>query len=70
VQVAKTYYTNSQLYVMLRPDAMEIPYVYDNFQWTHCDVRFILVLGTNPRRIEAVVESNSPADISFGPFGV
>lgn len=34
----KKYYTNQQLYTMLKPDQMDSPYIYDNFEWTHCDV--------------------------------
>ena len=38
VDSAKQYYTNHQLYTMLRPDQMDSPYIYDNFEWSHCDV--------------------------------
>ena len=38
VEGAKSYYTNRQLLELLRPDAMRIPYTYDNFEWPHCDV--------------------------------
>ena len=34
----KTYYTNKMLYDLLAPDGMSIPYIYDNFEWQHCDV--------------------------------
>lgn len=53
MQIAKTYYTNRRLYAMLRPDAMDNPYVYDNFQWAHCDVSFYF-FGTYP------YQNNSP----------
>lgn len=31
------FYTNSELYDRLRPDAPTIPYMYDNFAWPHCE---------------------------------
>lgn len=34
----KSYYTNQELYGLFEPDGMAVPYVYDNFQWPHCDV--------------------------------
>lgn len=34
----KGYYTNAELYDLLHPGEMELPYVYDNFAWPHCDV--------------------------------
>ena len=38
VQVPKKYQTNIELYDLLRPDGIAIPYTYDNFEWPHCDV--------------------------------
>ncbi|CAN0103275.1 unnamed protein product, partial [Pylaiella littoralis] len=35
---AKVYYTNTELYDLLRPDGEDIPYMYNNFAWTHCSV--------------------------------
>ncbi|CBJ26075.1 tyrosinase-like protein 2 [Ectocarpus siliculosus] len=35
---AKRYYTNMELYGLLRPDQSDLPYVYDNFAWPHCSV--------------------------------
>ncbi|CAM9196291.1 unnamed protein product [Pylaiella littoralis] len=32
----KTYYTNAELYDLLHPLGV-IPYLYDNFDWPHCD---------------------------------
>ena len=34
----KKYYTNEMMYHLLAPDGMNTPYVYDNFEWSHCDV--------------------------------
>ena len=34
----KTYYTNGDLYDLLRPDRADLPYMYDNFAWPHCSV--------------------------------
>lgn len=34
----KTYYTNAELYQLLDPNGNDLPYVYDNFEWPHCDV--------------------------------
>lgn len=42
----KTYYTNHELYTMLRPDEMNNPYIYDNFEWTHCDEQGVFIHGT------------------------
>ncbi|CAM9993354.1 unnamed protein product [Ectocarpus sp. 12 AP-2014] len=33
----KKYYTNAELYQLLDPNGDEVPYVYDNFEWPHCD---------------------------------
>lgn len=30
-------YTNSEIFEFLSPLNEELPYVYDNFEWTHCD---------------------------------
>ena len=37
-EMPKTYYTNEELYDLLRPDGEAAPYMYDNFQWEHCAV--------------------------------
>lgn len=34
----KSYYTNDDLYRMAKPDGEQLPYMYDNFNWEHCDV--------------------------------
>lgn len=34
----KEYYTNTELYQLLKPDGEAMPYAYDNFEWPHCDV--------------------------------
>eukprot|EP00752_Nemacystus_decipiens_P016248 g14528.t1 len=34
----KTFYTNADLYDLLRPDRADLPYMYDNFAWPHCSV--------------------------------
>lgn len=34
----KKYYTNAEIYHFLAPNGEPIPYVYDNFEWPHCDV--------------------------------
>lgn len=39
VQPMKEFYTNRDLYTHFDPDRVEMPYVYDNFQWPHCEVR-------------------------------
>lgn len=36
----KTYYTNEELYELLKPRDGVLPYMYDNFDWPHCDVSF------------------------------
>lgn len=38
VASAKKYYTNGEMYALLHPGEMDLPYVYDNFEWEHCDV--------------------------------
>lgn len=38
VPAMKKYYTNGELYGLLHPAKMNLPYVYDNFEWPHCDV--------------------------------
>lgn len=48
----KEYYTNAELYQLLRPDGEAIPYAYDNFEWPHCDVS---------RRVPDVEELTSAA---------
>ncbi|CAN0353347.1 unnamed protein product [Ectocarpus sp. 6 AP-2014] len=37
----KKYYTNAELYHLLDPNGDEVPYVYDNFEWPHCDEKGI-----------------------------
>lgn len=32
------YYTNEELYANLRPDKPQLPYMYDNFEWPHCEI--------------------------------
>jgi hypothetical protein len=34
---AGTYYTNMELYSLLHPASQKLQYVYDNFNWAHCD---------------------------------
>ena len=34
---ANTYYTNAELYTLLHPMSQKLQYVYDNFNWPHCD---------------------------------
>ena len=34
---ANTYYTNMELYTLLHPMSQKLQYVYDNFNWPHCD---------------------------------
>lgn len=41
VEAVKEYYTNQQLYTMLKPDQMDSPYIYDNFEWSHCEVSVV-----------------------------
>eukprot|EP00752_Nemacystus_decipiens_P013022 g11520.t1 len=43
VEAAKEYYTNHQLYTMLRPDQMDSPYIYDNFEWSHCAAQGVFI---------------------------
>lgn len=38
VEPLKKYYTNENLYDLFSPIRAEMPYVYDNFEWPHCDV--------------------------------
>ncbi|CAM9975327.1 unnamed protein product [Ectocarpus fasciculatus] len=45
IEIPKVYYTNSQLYDMLKPDQMDSPYVYDNFEWGHCDAQGVYIHG-------------------------
>ncbi len=40
----KNYYTNGELYDLLHPGEMNLPYVYDNFAWPNCDVSVCLGL--------------------------
>lgn len=37
----KKYYTNQELYELLKPSGLALPYVYDHFKWYHCDVSFM-----------------------------
>lgn len=37
----KSYYTNGELYDLLRPDENTLPYIYDNFNWPHCSVNVL-----------------------------
>jgi hypothetical protein len=32
------FYTNTELYQLLHPKSDTLPYVYDNFNWAHCEV--------------------------------
>lgn len=32
-----TFYTNAELYEKLEPNLEILPYMYDNFQWPHCE---------------------------------
>lgn len=41
----KVYYTNGELYDLLRPEETDLPYVYDNFAWPHCSVSSGLLLA-------------------------
>lgn len=34
----KSYYSNRDLYDLLHPGETNCPYIYDNFEWPHCDV--------------------------------
>ncbi|CAN0097768.1 unnamed protein product [Ectocarpus sp. 6 AP-2014] len=45
IEIPKAYYTNTQLYAMLKPDKMDSPYVYDNFEWGHCDAQGVYIHG-------------------------
>lgn len=38
VPTMKKYYTNGELYKLLHPAEADLPYVYDNFDWPHCEV--------------------------------
>lgn len=38
VTPVKKYHTNEELYDKFRPDGMDIPYLYDNLDWSHCEV--------------------------------
>ncbi|CAM9867117.1 unnamed protein product, partial [Ascophyllum nodosum] len=42
VQAPKKYHTNIELYNLLQPDGMAIPYMYDNFLWSHCEVSLLI----------------------------
>lgn len=33
------YYTNSELYTLLHPKNIHLPYMYDNFEWPHCEMQ-------------------------------
>ena len=39
VEEQKHYYTNQELYTQLKPDEMTSPYIYEHFEWVHCEVR-------------------------------
>eukprot|EP00752_Nemacystus_decipiens_P001330 g1320.t1 len=43
VPVMKNYYTNGELYDLLHPSEMNLPYVYDNFEWPHCDEQGVYI---------------------------
>ncbi|CAM9942282.1 unnamed protein product [Scytosiphon promiscuus] len=45
VKGTKSYYTNNDLYAMLHPSKMGIPYAYDNFDWSHCDAQGVFIHG-------------------------
>jgi len=32
------YYSNSDLYSLLHPQNEDLPYIYDNFEWPHCEL--------------------------------
>ena len=34
----KHYFTNQELYTQLKPDGMSSPYIYEHFEWAHCEV--------------------------------
>lgn len=42
---AKVYYTNEELYAKLSPDEVSMPYMYENFEWTHCEVSLAHSVG-------------------------
>ena len=35
---ASGYYTNKELYDFLDPRNPQLPYVYENFKWAHCEL--------------------------------
>ncbi|CAB1110722.1 unnamed protein product [Ectocarpus sp. CCAP 1310/34] len=39
----KGYYTNAELYDLLHPAGMQLPYMYDNFAWPHCDAQGVFI---------------------------
>lgn len=43
----KKYYSNADLYELLRPDKTDLPYLYDNFAWPHCSVRVSVLISRN-----------------------
>eukprot|EP00903_Cladosiphon_okamuranus_P007185 g6977.t1 len=43
VTAAKKFYTNGELYALLHPSKMDLPYVYDNFEWPHCDEQGVYI---------------------------
>lgn len=45
IEVPKTYYTNEELYELFRPDGRAVPYIYEHFEWKHCDVSHQLKLS-------------------------
>eukprot|EP00903_Cladosiphon_okamuranus_P022443 g20643.t1 len=45
----KEYYTNRMLYDLFKPDGMATPYVYNHFQWPHCDALGIHLRGHDSR---------------------
>lgn len=61
----KEYYTNQMLYDLLKPDGMSTPYVYDHFQWPHCDVsRQYIARAQKKLRWKYIVESAPPPVIT------
>ena len=42
----ETYYTNADLYDNLSPYNADKPYVYDNFEWPHCELAGYPMLNT------------------------
>lgn len=66
MEPVKSYYTNRDIYEFLRPDRDEMPYLYDNFEWPHCDVSaFVLPLDTSDTQPQVFYDLSTGNSVLF-----